>query len=65
MGDKGRVCTKAIRQLYHTEAEEVIKLKSLTTPLYLFFIAVKDFDANGKPLNELMRRKVKIEWVDE
>ncbi len=65
MGDKGRVCTKAIRQLYHTEAEEVVKLKSLTTPLYLFFIAVKDFDAGGKPLNELMRRKVKIEWVDE
>lgn len=65
MGDKGRVCTKAIKQLYHTEAEEIIKLKTLTTPLYLFFIAVKDFDANGKPLNELMRRKVKIEWVDE
>lgn len=65
LGDKGRVCTKIIRQLYHTEAEEVIKLKSLTTPLYLFFIAVKDFDANGKPSTELMRRKVKIEWVDE
>jgi len=65
MGDKGRVCTKAIKQLYHTEAEEVVKLKGLTTPLYLFFIAVKDFDAGGKPLNELMRRKVKIEWVDD
>ena len=65
MGDKGIVCTKAIKQLYHTEAEEVVKLKSLTTPLYLFFIAVKDFDTNGKPSTELMRRKVKIEWVDE
>ncbi|MDZ4810643.1 MAG: hypothetical protein SGI96_20590 [Bacteroidota bacterium] len=65
MGDKGRVCTKAIKQLYHTEAEEVVKLKNLTTPLYLFFIAVKDFDAGGKPLTELMRRKVKIEWVDD
>ena len=65
MGDKGIVCTKAIKQLYHTEAEEVVKLKNLTTPLYLFFIAVKDFDANGKPSTELMRRKVKIEWVDE
>jgi len=65
MGDKGRVCTKTIKHLYHTEAEEVVKLKNLTTPLYLFFIAVKDFDAGGKPLTELMRRKVKIEWVDD
>jgi hypothetical protein len=65
MGDKGKVCTKAIKQLYHTEAEEVIKLKTLNSPLYLFFITVKDFDANGKPLTELMRRKVKIDWVDD
>lgn len=65
MGDKGIVCTKAIKQLYHTEAEEVIKLKTLTAPLYLFFIAVKDYDAGGKPLTELIRRKVKIEWADE
>ena len=65
LGDKGKVCTKAIKQLYHTEQEEVIKLKNITTPLYLFFIAVKEFDANGKPLTELMRRKVKIEWVED
>ena len=65
MGDRGVICTKAIRQLYHTEAEQVIKLKSIKTPLYLFFIAVKDYDTNGKPVSELMRRKVKIDWIDE
>ncbi|MDZ4795501.1 MAG: hypothetical protein SGI83_14565 [Bacteroidota bacterium] len=65
MGDKGLVCTKAIKQLYHTEAEEVIKFKNLSTPLYLFFIAVKEYDANGKPVAELMRRKVKIDWIED
>ncbi len=65
LGDKGIVCTKVIRQLYHTEAEEIIKLKNIKTPLYLFFIAVKDYDAKGKPLTELLRRKVKIEWVND
>lgn len=63
--DIGRVCTKAVKQLYHTEAEEVVRLKSLETPLYIFFLAAKDTDANGKPLSELMRRKLKIEWEDE
>lgn len=65
MGDKGRVCTKAVKQLYQTEAEEVIKLKNLHSPLYLFFIAVKDVDANGKPVAELMRRKLRIDWNEE
>lgn len=65
MGDIGRVCTKAVKQLYHTEMEEVVRLKSLESPLYLFFLAAKDTDANGKPLTELMRKKLKIEWVDE
>ena len=65
LGDKGIVCTKAIKQLYHTEREEIIKLKNIHTPLYLFFIAVKDYDKNGKPVTELMRRKVKIDWIDE
>lgn len=65
MGDIGRVCTKAIKQLYHTEMEEVVKLKSLDSPLYIFFIAAKDTDPGGKPLTELMRRKLKIEWVDD
>lgn len=65
LGDKGKVCTKAIKQLYRTEAEEIIRLKSISKSLYLFFIAVKEYDANGKPLTELMRRKVKIDWVEE
>ena len=65
MGDKGIVCTKSIKQLYHTEAEEVLKLKSMSSPLYLFFIAIKEFDANGKPIKELMRRKVKIDWTED
>jgi hypothetical protein len=64
MGDKGIICTKAIKQLYHTEAEETIKLRTIAAPLYLFFIAVKEYDENGKPVKELMRRKVKIEWAD-
>ena len=63
--DKGRyVCTKIIKELYDVADGKVIKLKNLNTPLYLFFIAVKDYDANGKPLTELMRRKIKIDWAD-
>jgi hypothetical protein len=64
--DKGRfVCTKTVKELYDVATGQVIKLKNLDTPLYLFFIAVKDYDANGKPLTELMRRKIKIDWEDE
>ncbi|MEO7983752.1 MAG: hypothetical protein ABI688_06700 [Bacteroidota bacterium] len=65
LGDKGKACTKAIRQLYHTEREEIVKLKNLNSPLYLFFIAPKDVDKDGKPLTELMRRKLRIDWVDD
>jgi hypothetical protein len=59
------VCTKAIRQLFDIADTRVIKLRDIKTPLYLFFVAVAEYDSNGKPLRELMRRKVKIEWVDE
>jgi hypothetical protein len=65
MGDKGIICTKAIKQLYDPADGKPIKLRSINTPLYLFFVVVKDYDENGKPRTELMRRKVKIEWVDE
>ena len=65
LGDNRIVCTKAIKQLYDVANEQQVKLKSITTPLYLFFVAIKDFDANGKPLNELLRRKVKIEWDND
>ncbi len=59
------VCTKAIRQLYDIADTRVIKLRDVRTPLYLFFVAVAETDSNGRPLKELMRRKVKIEWIDE
>ena len=62
MGKDRRVCTKAIKQLYDVSNRSIIKLRSLTTPLYLFFVAVKDYDQQGKPITELLRRKVKIEW---
>jgi hypothetical protein len=64
MGNSGIVCTKAVKQLYHTEAGETVKLRNMDTPLYLFFIAVQQYDAEGKPILELMRRKVKIDWTD-
>ncbi len=64
--DNGRiVCTKYIKELYDVAGGQVIKLKNLYTPLYLFFIAVKDYDENGKPVTELLRRKVKIDWMDD
>jgi hypothetical protein len=65
MGVSGIVCTKQVKQLYHTEMAEIIKLRSIDTPLYLFFIAVKDYDENGKPKTELMRRKVRIDWTED
>ncbi len=65
LGDKRVVCTKQIKQLYDVADGQQVKLKTIETPLYLFFIAIKDYDANGKPISELMRRKVKIEWSDE
>jgi hypothetical protein len=64
MGKNGIVCTKSVKQLYHTEAGEIIKLRTIGTPLYLFFIAVQQYDADGKPVLELMRRKVRIDWSD-
>ena len=63
LGDKGIVCTKIVKQLYHTEEEKTVKLRNIDTPLYLFFIAVKEYDENGKPTIELIRRKVKIDWT--
>ena len=62
--DNRIICTKQIKHLYDVADGQQIKLKSIETPLYLFFIAIKDYDANGKPISELMRRKVKIEWTN-
>jgi hypothetical protein len=56
------ICTKVIKQLYSINEGKLIKLRDVKTPLYLFFLAVAEYDASGKPIKELMRRKVKIEW---
>lgn len=62
----GRVlCTKNIRQFYDVSNREVIKLRELNTPLYLFFVAVSEYDEHGNPSKELIRKKVKIEWTGE
>ena len=58
------ICTKWIKQFYDVADARVIKIKDIDAPLYLFFIAVAEYDDKGKPVRELMRRKVKIEWED-
>lgn len=63
--DSMYVCTKMIRTLYDVAANKSIKLRQVDTPLYIFFIVVKEYDADGRPVAELMRRKLKIEWGDE
>lgn len=60
IGSKRVVCTKYIKVLYDVATGKQIKLKELKSPLYLLFIAVKEYDETGKPIAELMRRKVKI-----
>lgn len=59
------VAVKSIKQVFYVPLQQEIKLKDLNRPLYLFFVAVSDFDGNGKPIKELMRKKLRIDWVDE
>ncbi len=59
------VCTKMIKQFYKVGAEKQMRLKDIREPLYMFFIAVSEYDSTGVPVKELMRRKVKIEWTDD
>lgn len=59
------VCTKAIRQLYDVVNAKPVKFREINTPLYLFFVAVAEYDSSGKPVRELMRRKVKIDWTTD
>lgn len=62
----GRVaCTKVIKQFYDVADRNIIKIREISQPLYLFFVAVAEYDANGNPSKELLRRKVKIEWTGE
>ncbi|MEO5947279.1 MAG: hypothetical protein ABIP79_10730 [Chitinophagaceae bacterium] len=65
IGNKRVVGTKYIKQLYDVATDKTIKFKDLKSPLYLLFIAVKEYDENGKPLKELMRRKVKITFANK
>mgnify|MGYP003493545775 CR=1 FL=1 len=64
--DSGRVVgSKTIKQLMFLPSRETKKLKENDAPLYLFFVAVGEEGPDGKPLKELLRRKIKIEWRDE
>lgn len=59
------ICSKVIKQLYDVADEKILKIKDIKSPLYLFFIAVSEYDDKGKPIKELMRRKIKIDWEDD
>jgi hypothetical protein len=64
--DGGRVVgSKSIRQIYNVSDNTTVKVKDNSKPLYLFFVAVSEVDTKGKPIRELMRRKVKIEWTND
>jgi hypothetical protein len=56
------VCTKYVKQLFDVSEGKQIRIKDVRGTLYLFFVAVDEYDSAGKPLKELMRRKVKIAW---
>lgn len=63
--DSGRVVgTRSVKQVYLPSQRKEIKLKEIESPLYLFFLAVAETDAAGNPRKELLRRIVKIEWLD-
>ena len=64
--DSGRVVgTKTVKQVLYVPTDKEIKLKQIDQPLYLLFVAVSEFDSSGKPLRELVRRKVKIDWIND
>lgn len=64
--DSNRVVgVKSVKQFYLLPAQKDIKPKDIKKPLYLFFVAVAEHDDKQRPVKELMRRKVKIDWVNE
>ncbi len=65
MAERGNVCTKVIKQFFDVPTNKVLKMRNMDAPLYLYFVAVKEYDKDGKPLTELMRRKVRIQWTDD
>jgi len=56
---------KTVKQLFYVPHQKEIKLKDVNAPLYLLFIAVDESDQAGRPLKELMRKKVRIDWIEE
>lgn len=65
LNDSRIVCTKVVKQLNDVGERKQIKMNDINGTLYLFFVAVAEYDSSGKPLKELMRRKVKIEWSND
>ena len=59
------VVTKYIKQLYNVADGKVIKLRDVEDPVYIFIVAVAEYDSDGKPVKELLRRKIRIGWVNE
>ena len=59
------VGVKTVKQLLYVPTREEIKIKDLNRPLYIFFVAADRVDSKGRPIHELMRRKVKINWVED
>jgi hypothetical protein len=59
------VCTKSIKQLNDISEQKAIRIRDLSAPLYLLFVGVDEYDVNGNPSKELMRRKLKIVWSNE
>src|SRR5688500_9667862 len=47
------VAIKSIKQLYYVPGNVEVKLKDVKQPLYLLFVAVQEFDSDGRPLKEL------------
>jgi hypothetical protein len=64
--DSGQIVgTKSIKQLYFLPSRRIVKVKDISGPVYLFIVAVDQFDSEGRPIKELMRWKVKLDWVEE
>lgn len=64
--DSGRlVAIKTVKQLFYVPDQQEVRLKDINRPLYLLFVAVSEFDVAGRPAKELMRKKVRIEWINE
>ena len=65
LGNGKIVGSKTIKQFFDVADRKLIKIRDIHTPLYLFFVAVDEYDETGNPSKELLRRKVKIEWTND